>query len=57
MIIQEEEKKKPICEFCGKRIVGSKWNKEYNHVNICQDPAKRMFCSHQCKIRWIFEQD
>ncbi|MFW9865294.1 MAG: hypothetical protein ACFFEN_04275 [Candidatus Thorarchaeota archaeon] len=44
-----------ICEYCGKTIVGTKWNKEHNHINICQEPAKRFFCSRQCKINWIFK--
>ena len=54
-IKKEEKKIVPICEFCGKSIVGSKWNKEYHHINICQEPVKRFFCSHQCKLRWIFK--
>jgi len=29
--------------------------KEYQHINIAQTPQKRLFCSRQCKIRWIFE--
>jgi len=45
----------PNCEFCGKTIVGTKWNKEYHHINICQKPVKRFFCSRQCKLKWIFE--
>jgi len=46
----------PNCEFCGKSTKGSKWNKEYHHINITQTPQKRFFCSRQCKIRWIFEK-
>ncbi len=38
-IKQKEEIVVPNCEFCGKNIVGSKWNKEYQHINICQEPA------------------
>ena len=45
----------PNCEFCGKKIVGNKWNKEYHHINICQEPIKRFFCSHQCKVSWVFK--
>lgn len=45
----------PYCENCGKSIVNNKWNKEYHHINICQEPVKRFFCSRQCKLRWIFE--
>ena len=45
----------PNCEFCGKSIVGTKWNKEYHHINIAQKPEKRFFCSHQCKLKWIFD--
>ncbi len=45
----------PDCEFCGKHIVGTKWNKQYHHINICQKPIKRFFCSRQCKLKWIFE--
>jgi len=51
----EEELVVPNCEFCGKSIVSSKWNKEYHHINICQEPVKRFFCSRQCKLRWVFE--
>ncbi len=54
-IKQEEKIIVPNCEFCGKKIVGSKWNKEYHHINICQEPIKRFFCSRQCKLRWIFK--
>ncbi|MFX1376320.1 MAG: hypothetical protein ACFFA0_10935 [Promethearchaeota archaeon] len=54
-IKQEEELIIPTCEFCGKNIVGSKWNKQYHHINICQEPIKRLFCSRQCKLRWVFE--
>jgi len=54
-IKQEEKIIVPNCEFCGKTIVGSKWNKEYHHINICQEPIKRFFCSRQCKLRWIFK--
>ena len=54
-IKQEENIIVPNCEFCGKNIVGSKWNKEYHHINICQEPIKRSFCSRQCKLRWIFK--
>ena len=43
------------CEFCGKKIVGNKWNKEYHHINICQEPIKRFFCSNQCKVSWVFK--
>jgi hypothetical protein len=52
----KEELVTPDCEFCGKSIVGSKWNKEYHHINICQEPIKRYFCSRQCKLRWVFEK-
>ena len=52
---QEEKKIVPNCEFCGKSIVGSKWNKEYHHINICQEPIKRFFCSRQCKLKWVFK--
>ncbi len=45
----------PNCELCGKSTKGSKWNKEYHHINITQTPSKRFFCSRQCKIRWIFK--
>lgn len=55
-IKQKEKKLMAICEFCGKNIVGSKWNKEYHHINICQDPKKRFFCSRQCKLNWIFKK-
>lgn len=54
-IRQEEKIVIPICEFCGKSIVGNKWNKEYHHINICQKPIKRFFCSRQCKLKWVFE--
>ena len=54
-IKHEEELIVPNCEFCGKDIVGSKWNKEYHHINICQNPIKRFFCSRQCKLNWIFQ--
>ncbi|MFX1366733.1 MAG: hypothetical protein ACFFCE_19730 [Promethearchaeota archaeon] len=53
-IKQEEKIIVPKCEFCGKSIVGSKWNKEYHHINICQEKKKRFFCSRQCKLNWIF---
>ena len=45
----------PNCEFCGKNIVGSKWKKEYHHINISQNPQKRFFCSRQCKLKWVFK--
>lgn len=45
----------PECEFCGKTIVRNTWNKKYRHINICQEPTKRFFCSHKCKLRWIFD--
>ena len=54
-IKQEEKIIVPNCEFCGKSIVGSKWNKEYHHINICQEPIKRFFCSRQCKLKWVFK--
>ncbi|MFX1480231.1 MAG: hypothetical protein ACFFCI_19130 [Promethearchaeota archaeon] len=47
----------PNCEYCGKNIIGSKWNKEHHHINICQEPIKRFFCSRQCKINWIFHSE
>jgi len=54
--IKEVEKETiPNCEFCGKSIVGTKWNKKYHHINITQTPKKRFFCSRQCKIKWIFQ--
>ena len=43
------------CEFCGKNIVGTKWNKEHIHINIAQKPKKRFFCSRQCKLKWVFK--
>ena len=52
-ISHQEKASPPKCEFCGKRIVNSKWNKEYNYVNVCQEKSKRFFCSRQCKINWI----
>jgi ribosome-binding protein aMBF1 (putative translation factor) len=55
VIVQEEERVIMECEFCGKAIVGSKWNKEYHHINVCQAPEKRFFCSRQCKLRWVFK--
>jgi len=45
----------PNCEFCGKSIVSNKWNKEHHHINICQQPKKRLFCSRQCKLKWVFK--
>lgn len=54
-IKQIEKKIVPNCEFCGKNIVGNKWNKEYHHINICQEPIKRFFCSHECKLNWVFK--
>ena len=54
-IKQIEKKIVPNCEFCGKTIVGNKWNKEYHHINICQEPIKRFFCSHECKLSWVFK--
>ena len=53
-IRQEEKIIVPKCEFCGKNIAGSKWNKKYHHINICQEPIKRFFCSRQCKLKWVF---
>jgi hypothetical protein len=54
--IKEVEKPvTPTCESCGKSIVGTKWNKEYQHINIAQKPEKRFFCSRQCKLTWIFK--
>ena len=44
-----------VCEFCGKKIVRSTWNKKYYLINICQQPTKRFFCSSQCKLNWIFK--
>jgi hypothetical protein len=44
------------CEFCEKTIQGTKWNKEYFHINIAQDEQKRFFCSRQCKLNWIFKK-
>ncbi|MFX1418149.1 MAG: hypothetical protein ACFE9N_04420 [Promethearchaeota archaeon] len=44
------------CEFCEKLIHGSKWNKEYLHINIAQQEKKRFFCSRQCKLDWIFKK-
>ncbi|MFX0139320.1 MAG: hypothetical protein ACFFDN_37110 [Candidatus Hodarchaeota archaeon] len=44
----------PNCEFCGKSIASTKWNKEYHHINIAQEQEKRFFCSRQCKLGWIF---
>ncbi len=53
--VEEVEKPTiPNCESCGKSIVGTKWKKEHHHINIAQKPEKRFFCSHQCKLRWIF---
>jgi hypothetical protein len=43
------------CEFCHKSIHGSKWHKEYIHINITQHEKKRFFCSQQCKLNWIFK--
>jgi hypothetical protein len=54
-IKKEEKVILPTCEFCGKNIVRSKWNKTYHHINICQEPIKRFFCSRQCKLSWVFE--
>ncbi|UCD01840.1 MAG: hypothetical protein JSV23_02135 [Promethearchaeota archaeon] len=54
--IKEVEKPTiPNCEFCGKSIVSTKWNKQYHHINITQKPEKRLFCSRQCKLSWIFK--
>lgn len=50
-----EKKATHNCEFCGKSIVGTKWKKEYHHINITQIPEKRYFCSRQCKLKWIFK--
>ncbi len=54
-IKQEEKIIVPKCEFCGKIIGGSKRYKKYHHINICQEPIKRFFCSRQCKLRWVFK--
>jgi hypothetical protein len=45
------------CEFCGKRILRNTWNKKYRLINVCQLPKKRLFCSNQCKLRWIFKDE
>ncbi|MFW9937754.1 MAG: hypothetical protein ACFFD5_08900 [Candidatus Thorarchaeota archaeon] len=53
---QKREKKfKTECEFCGRHIVRNTWNKKYCLINICQQPPKRFFCSHKCKLGWIFK--
>jgi hypothetical protein len=57
--LKEIQKKEKIlmkeCEYCGKHIVRNTWNKKYCLINICQQPKKRFFCSHKCKLRWIFK--
>jgi hypothetical protein len=50
-----EEPTIPHCEACGKSIRSTKWNKQYHHINISQEPKERFFCSRQCKLRWIFD--
>jgi ssDNA-binding Zn-finger/Zn-ribbon topoisomerase 1 len=56
--IQEKEKRVMTeCEYCGKQIVRNTWNKKYRLINICQQPPKRFFCSHQCKLEWIFKME
>ena len=54
--IKQKEEKLAKCESCGKIIKNNKWNKQHHHINICQDPTKRFFCSHQCKLNWIFKK-
>lgn len=54
-IERKEKKLMTECAFCGKHIVRNTWNKKYRLINICQQPPKRFFCSHKCKLRWIFE--
>ncbi|MFX1322788.1 MAG: hypothetical protein ACFFAQ_14215 [Promethearchaeota archaeon] len=43
-----------VCEFCGKFIGNNKWGRVHQHINICQQPEKRVFCSDKCKLSWIF---
>ncbi|MFW9929168.1 MAG: hypothetical protein ACFFD1_07240 [Candidatus Thorarchaeota archaeon] len=45
------------CEFCGKRVARNTWNKKYRLINVCQQPPKRYFCSSQCKLKWIFNNN
>ena len=52
---ESEKSTSLVCEFCGKNIKRKTWNKRYWHINICQEPVKRFFCSHECKLSWIFE--
>ena len=57
-ILKETPKKEnlilTVCESCGKNIKKNTWNKKYRHINICQQPVIRFFCSDQCKLSWIF---
>ncbi len=50
-----EEKKIANCEFCGTIIRSTKWKKGYHLININQKPEKRLFCSRQCKLKWVFK--
>jgi len=54
--VKPKEKEIIECESCGKRIKNNKWNKEHLHINICQEPIKRFFCSRECKLKWVFKQ-
>ncbi|MCK4480316.1 MAG: hypothetical protein KAV01_07300 [Candidatus Lokiarchaeota archaeon] len=54
--INQKEEKMAYCESCGRSIRNNKWKKQHHHINICQQPIKRFFCSRQCKLKWIFKK-
>ena len=40
------------CYNCGKDI--PYFNPKIRHVNIAQDPSVKLFCSKECRNKWIF---
>jgi len=42
-----------ICEYCGKSVLKNK-KIIISHMNVTQNPQKRIFCSIKCKEKWCF---
>lgn len=51
--IESLDCKKEKCYKCGNRI---NIRICQIHVNICNNPLIKFFCSKQCKLAWIFDR-
>lgn len=50
---KEDAELRGSCDYC-KAYIKLRYTSNFTHINMCQNPTHRHFCSKECKISWIF---